>query len=73
MKFVTITMIMAHAGKCRSAVVKALATAGIKGEKQTGVKGLRFKLSEVNAWLPKQWPERGTMKLQVEAAASNAS
>lgn len=68
MKYVTIAMIMAHSCKSKSAVVRALAVAGIQAKKERGVKGCRYELAAINRWLPRQWPERGPMKLAVEEA-----
>lgn len=61
--WVTINMLMEHAQKSRSAVLRGLRLSGITPEKLPGVKGVRIKERDANRFLAKQWPAAGPLPI----------
>lgn len=59
MRYVTISMLCAHAKKHRVTVIRALRNAGVNLELIPGCRGHRIPEKEANKFLLRQWPEVG--------------
>lgn len=56
MKYVTVKMIAAHAGRTVQGVNHALKRAGVHPGRTPGVHGIRIPLKAANQFLAHQWP-----------------
>ena len=66
MTFVTVTQIIEHTGRSRSAVERAMKAASVKAERRKGIKGIRITLKEANRFIALQWPDVPQINLQNE-------
>jgi len=63
-RYVTVAMLCQHAGRSRSAVVRALKRSGVTVEHMPGVKGGRILERDANRFLALQWPDAGSLQTQ---------
>ena len=66
MNYVTIEQICKHAGRSRSAVVRAIKRASVPVEKHPGVKGVRLSVKSANRFLALQWPSVGEINQPIK-------